>query len=97
MLVASMIYPLTICAACVVTSIIGVFFVKLGADGSIMGALYKGLIATGLLSIGGLALATQFVTGWGVFATIANFQRSPGLNLFALRDRRVGGHGPPWW
>src|SRR5712672_1923786 len=54
-LIPTMMYPLAICAACIVTSIIGTFFVKLGANGSIMGALYKGLIATGVLSILGLA------------------------------------------
>jgi K(+)-stimulated pyrophosphate-energized sodium pump len=64
-LLPTMMYPLTICAACIVTSIIGTFFVRLGANNSIMGALYKGLIATGALSILGLALATQFVVGWG--------------------------------
>jgi K(+)-stimulated pyrophosphate-energized sodium pump len=42
-----MLYPLAICGACILTSIIGTFFVKLGASQSIMGALYKGLIATG--------------------------------------------------
>jgi K(+)-stimulated pyrophosphate-energized sodium pump len=36
--------------ACVVTSIIGTYFVKLGAN-NIMGALYKGIIATGVLSL----------------------------------------------
>ena len=51
----AMLYPLAICGACIVTSIIGTFFVKLGANNSIMGALYKGLIVTGLLSIVGLA------------------------------------------
>ncbi len=64
-LLPTMMYPLAICAACIVTSIIGTFFVRLGANNSIMGALYKGLIATGLLSIVGLAIATQFVVGWG--------------------------------
>jgi K(+)-stimulated pyrophosphate-energized sodium pump len=64
-LVSSMVYPLAICAACIVTSIVGTYFVKLGANNSIMGALYKGLIAAGVLSIGGLAIATQFITGWG--------------------------------
>ena len=54
-LASAMLYPLGICGACIVTSIIGTFFVKLGANGSIMGALYKGLIAAGVLSIGGLA------------------------------------------
>ncbi len=43
----------------------GTFFVKLGETNSIMGAFYKGLIATGGLSIVGLAIATQFVVGWG--------------------------------
>ena len=64
-LLPTMMYPLAICAACIVTSIVGTFFVKLGANNSIMGALYKGLIATGVLSILGLALATTYVVGWG--------------------------------
>jgi K(+)-stimulated pyrophosphate-energized sodium pump len=70
-LIPTMMYPLAICAACIVTSIIGTFFVKLGADSSIMGALYKGLIATGVLSILGLALATTYVVGWGDIGTVA--------------------------
>ncbi len=49
-----MLYPLAICGACIITSIVGTFFVKLGTNGSIMGALYKGLIVTGLLSVIGL-------------------------------------------
>ena len=49
-----MLYPLAICGACIITSIVGTFFVRLGSNGSIMGALYKGLIVTGLLSIVGL-------------------------------------------
>ena len=51
-----MIYPLAIGGVCIITSIIGTFFVKLGASQSIMGALYKGLIATGVLSLVGIAL-----------------------------------------
>src|SRR5882724_1886621 len=77
----AMLYPLAICATCIVTSIAGVFFVKLGANNSIMGALYKGLIATGVLSVGGLAIATQFVTGWGEFAKVGA-QTITGTNLF---------------
>src|SRR5271155_5513960 len=80
-LVPTMMYPLAICAACIVTSIIGTFFVRLGANGSIMGALYKGLIATGALSIIGLALATQFVVGWGEIGTVAD-KAGTGVNLF---------------
>jgi K(+)-stimulated pyrophosphate-energized sodium pump len=46
-----MLLPLAICAVCIVTSIIGVFFVRLGKSRNIMGALYKGLLATGGLSL----------------------------------------------
>jgi K(+)-stimulated pyrophosphate-energized sodium pump len=65
-----MLYPLLICGACIVTSVIGIFFVKLGANGSIMGALYKGLIATGILSIIGLAVANSLTIGWGDVGTV---------------------------
>ena len=46
-----MLLPLMICGICIVTSIIGSFFVRLGKSGNIMGALYQGLIVTGLLSV----------------------------------------------
>jgi K(+)-stimulated pyrophosphate-energized sodium pump len=60
---ALVVYPLAICAACIITSIIGTYFVRLGANGSIMGALYRGVIASGVLSIAGLYAATQYVLG----------------------------------
>ena len=47
-----MLLPLAICAVCIITSIIGTFFVRLGKNNNIMGALYQGLIVTGVLSIG---------------------------------------------
>jgi K(+)-stimulated pyrophosphate-energized sodium pump len=71
----AMAYPLAICGACILTSIIGTFFVKLGANGSIMGALYKGLIVTGLLSVVGLAIATNFTIGWGEILRQAQMRR----------------------
>ena len=46
-----MLLPLAICGICIVTSIIGSFFVRLGKSGNIMGALYQGLIVTGVLSV----------------------------------------------
>jgi K(+)-stimulated pyrophosphate-energized sodium pump len=67
---SAMLFPLMICATCIVTSIAGTYFVRLGATNSIMGALYKGLIATGILSIGGLAIATQLTVGWGDFGNV---------------------------
>ena len=60
---SAMIYPLAIGAACVVTSIIGTFFVRLGSNNSIMGALYKGFIATAILSLIVLYPVTHFVFG----------------------------------
>ncbi|MBU1538395.1 MAG: sodium-translocating pyrophosphatase, partial [Alphaproteobacteria bacterium] len=52
-----MLLPLAICGVCIVTSIIGSFFVRLGKSQNIMGALYQGLIVTGILS----AVAVYFV------------------------------------
>jgi K(+)-stimulated pyrophosphate-energized sodium pump len=46
-----MLLPLAICGVCIITSIIGTLFVKLGKKRNIMGALYQGLIVTGVLSI----------------------------------------------
>jgi K(+)-stimulated pyrophosphate-energized sodium pump len=47
----------------VLTSIIGTFFVRLGANNSIMGALYKGFIATGVLSLIAIYFLTQQLIG----------------------------------
>jgi K(+)-stimulated pyrophosphate-energized sodium pump len=73
-----MIYPLAIGAVCIITSIVGTFFVKLGASQSIMGALYKGLIATGVLSLGGIALVTHQVIGFGAIPGVTY----TGMSLF---------------
>ncbi|HRJ68966.1 MAG TPA: sodium-translocating pyrophosphatase [Beijerinckiaceae bacterium] len=80
-LAAAMVYPLMICGVCIVTSIIGTYFVKLGDNGSIMGALYKGLIATGVLSVAGLAAANQFTIGWGEIGKVSG-QTITGAGLF---------------
>jgi len=68
-----MILPLAIGGVCVLTSIAGAFFVRLGASNNIMGALYKGLIATGVLSLVALipALLLTF-GGLNESITIAN-------------------------
>jgi K(+)-stimulated pyrophosphate-energized sodium pump len=77
-----MIYPLAIGAACLITSIIGTYFVRLGANNSIMGALYRGFIASAVLSVGGLFVATQYVLGtWGTVGT-ASGMTITGTNLF---------------
>ena len=68
-------------------SIIGTFFVKLGSNNSIMGALYRGFLATAVLSIAGLAAANYLVfgdkeNGFGVIATTTTGVEITGLNLF---------------
>src|SRR5919107_874510 len=58
-----LLYPLSIGAVCIVTSIVGTFFVRLGQNQSIMGALYKGLIVTGVLSVAAIALVNFLIFG----------------------------------
>src|SRR5712691_7931699 len=65
LLMRMMTLPLAIGGVCILTSIAGTFFVKLGASQSIMGALYKGLIVTGVLSLAGVALVTHLLVGFG--------------------------------
>ncbi len=64
LLVPMMTLPLAIGGVCIITSIIGTFFVKLGSNQSIMGALYKGLIATGVLSLVGVAVVVYWLIGF---------------------------------
>ena len=60
---ALMLYPLAIAGMSIITSIIGTFFVRLGASKNIMGALYKGVIATVVLSLIGLWPLTNWLIG----------------------------------
>jgi K(+)-stimulated pyrophosphate-energized sodium pump len=55
--------PLAIGGACIITSVIGTYFVRLGADNGIMRALYKGLIATGALSVLAIAIVIHLLVG----------------------------------
>jgi K(+)-stimulated pyrophosphate-energized sodium pump len=79
---ALLMLPLGIGGICILTSIAGTYFVKLGPDNGIMKALYKGLIVTGVLSIIGVAIVIALfvgvttplevtgggsVTGWSLF------------------------------
>ena len=64
-LMRMMTFPLAIGGACIIASIIGTFFVKLGPTQSIMGALYKGMIATAILSLIGIAVVTYLLIGFG--------------------------------
>lgn len=77
-----MVYPLAICGICVVTSIIGTYFVRLGANQSIMGALYKGIIATGVLSLIALYPLTDYMLGMGTVFKTTGGVTFTGMDLF---------------
>jgi K(+)-stimulated pyrophosphate-energized sodium pump len=65
-----MTYPLAIGGVCIVSSILGTFFVRLPASQSIMGALYRGFIASALLSLLGIAIITYVMIGFGPIGAI---------------------------
>ena len=58
-----MMYPLLIAGVCIVSSLVGSYYVKLGDSQNIMGALYKGLIITALASVVFIYLITEFFIG----------------------------------
>jgi K(+)-stimulated pyrophosphate-energized sodium pump len=76
-----MLLPLAIGGICVLTSIAGTFFVKLGSNNSIMGALYRGFIATAVLSIVAVALVTFWLIGFTDEFTVGESTFN-GLDLF---------------
>ena len=79
-----MFYPMAIGAVCIVTSIIGTFAVTLGkGSANIMSALYKGLIATSVLSLVAIAVVTFQVFGFSEeIARTSGGQAFTGLSLF---------------
>ena len=70
MVTRMMTFPLAIGGICIIASIIGTFFVRLGPSQSIMGALYKGMIATAILSLIGIAGVTHYLIGFGPLAGV---------------------------
>ncbi|MXW93053.1 MAG: sodium-translocating pyrophosphatase [Rhodospirillaceae bacterium] len=78
---AGLIYPLAIGGVCIIASIVGTYFVRLGASGSIMGALYKGFIAAAVLSLVGIAIVTELVLGFDT-AFEAGGTAFTGMDLF---------------
>ncbi|MCW5733880.1 MAG: sodium-translocating pyrophosphatase [Enhydrobacter sp.] len=76
-----MLYPLAIGAACIITSIVGTYFVKLGSDGGIMWAMYKGVIVAAVLSIPAIWLVTDRLVGMGTVLTVGD-RSFTGMSLF---------------
>ena len=76
-----MVYPLAIGGVCILTSIIGTFFVRLGRSKNIMGALYKGFVATAILSLVAMHPVTDYVIGLEKVYKVAE-QSFTGNDLF---------------
>jgi K(+)-stimulated pyrophosphate-energized sodium pump len=79
---AMMLLPLLIGGVCIIASVIGTYFVKLGASQNIMGALYKGLAVTGILSVIAIALVIHFTTGFATVLTMSTGATVSGMGLF---------------
>jgi K(+)-stimulated pyrophosphate-energized sodium pump len=76
-----MLFPLAIGAACIVTSIIGTYFVRLGSDNGIMWAMYKGVIAAAVLSVPAIWIVTDKLVGMGTVMTVGD-RSFTGQSLF---------------
>ena len=79
--ISMMTYPLAIGGACILTSIIGTFFVRLGKSNNIMGALYKGFIASAVLSLVALYFVTDWIIGLDSVYTVGT-QSFTGMSLY---------------
>jgi K(+)-stimulated pyrophosphate-energized sodium pump len=64
-----MLFPLLVCGVGVVSSVVGMFCIRLGASQNIMGALYKGLIAAGVISIALIAAIIHWTMGFSTVFT----------------------------
>jgi len=92
-----MVFPLVICGVCIAASVAGTFFVKLGANNSVMGALYKGFIATAVISallIGGVI---STLIGWGTSFTTSTGTTFTGGSLYTCALIGLGVTGLLIW
>jgi K(+)-stimulated pyrophosphate-energized sodium pump len=91
-----MLYPLGIGAVCIVASVISTFFVKLDASNQIMKALYKGLIASGVLSAGFIYYLTDKIVGFETGYTVGELTFT-GMDLFKCALVGLGVTGALVW
>lgn len=75
-----MLYPLAIGGVCIIASIIGTFFVRLGKSNDIMKALYKGFLVTAILSAIAIVFLTKGILGFDTVYTVKDVSFT-GINL----------------
>jgi K(+)-stimulated pyrophosphate-energized sodium pump len=78
----AMLLPLLVGAVCIAASVVGTFFVRLGAGGGIMAALYKGLVVTGVLSAGLIAWVLNQLVGFQASLPLASGAAITGTQLY---------------
>ncbi len=81
LLMPMMALPLLIGGVCIVTSIIGTYFVRLGGGKNIMGAMYKGFLVTAVLSVPAIWWAISYALGGNMESPIGD-QAFNGRTLF---------------
>ncbi|MDB5725660.1 MAG: V-type H(+)-translocating pyrophosphatase [Novosphingobium sp.] len=85
-LMAMMALPLLIGGVCIVTSIIGTYFVRLGGGKNIMGAMYKGFLVTAILSVPAIWWAISYALGdmntTMSFSSLGHVKEFSGRTLF---------------
>jgi K(+)-stimulated pyrophosphate-energized sodium pump len=91
-----MLMPLAIGGVCIVGSIIGTYFVKLGASQNIMGALYKGLVVTGIVSAALIAGVIAEMVGFSNQVQIGDASVT-GTNMFVCALVGLGVTGLLVW
>ncbi|KTE26469.1 MULTISPECIES: sodium-translocating pyrophosphatase [unclassified Sphingopyxis] len=81
MLLPLMSLPLLMGGVCIITSIIGTYFVRLGGGKNVMGAMYKGFLVTAVLSVPAIWFSTSYVLK-GDMNTDVTGQTFNGMDLF---------------
>ncbi len=77
-----MLFPLLVSGVCIAASVVGTFFVKLGANNNVMGALYKGLVVTCVLSAVLIGATIAMTMGFDGSFTTTNGVTFTGTGLF---------------
>ncbi len=77
-----MVLPLVIGGVCIIASVIGTYFVRLGSSGNIMAALYKGLVVTGIISAALIAVVIHLQFGFGTTAKMTKGMVVTGVGLY---------------